>query len=229
MNGFIYYTVGDECIVEANRSIDSLLRLMNDAKITVYTDQPDKFCQSQIDKIAVSHIHSKAVRAKVLQSTPYEKTFYIDSDTLFIKECPEIFDYIDKHYMALSLSNLTDDPDNPHIPSDFPFFNCGIIGYDKNSQVAMRILQIWMQEIQICLDKNIHSKDEPAFRKVIFENDYKINLLPNEYNFRPQSKDDLTNLSGVKIIHSHDEMLEKIKDDALIGPSKIHSRANLCV
>lgn len=197
--GFIYYSIGDVAIIEARRSVRSLLRHMPEAKVTVFTEQPEKFEEYGVNTVKAPAKHGKDTRAHLLQQSPYEQTFYIDSDTFFLDSCWDMFDYLKGHDMALALSNLNSEKS---ADDETLFYNCGIIGYSKKNS-SMEILRRWEEAIKVHLSIDERSKDEPPFAEVAEELKPDINILPEIYNFRPQLEKDVKDLDGVKLLHSH--------------------------
>ncbi|NTW61570.1 hypothetical protein HGB24_02705 [Candidatus Saccharibacteria bacterium] len=208
IRGYIYYSVGDDSIEEAKRSIESLRYFSHDIAVTVFTNRPASFRLYGVDTVSVPNEYSKITRIQSMLDTPYDETFYIDSDTLFIDNADDIFGYLDSGNMCLSLSNLTS-TDNLLIPENFPFYNAGIIGYRLDAETRA-ILSEWKFRMAQLLEANPKVKDEPPFREIVFSRGYGITLLPSQYNYRPSNLSLLQLPVGTRIVHCHSDFLSQI-------------------
>ncbi len=198
--GFIYYAVGKNSVTNAMRSIVSLKNHMPDSKITLFTDSPCSFSNLNISVLPVSSIYSKLTRIELLIKTPYKATFYIDSDTYFQAPCFEIFDLLAEKAIAISYTRLKRQPD-VSVPSDFPYFNSGVIGYRLTVEV-IKLFNYWRKEMEKAVGINDNAKDEPVFRKVLYSLKTPIDILPAKYNFRFTDKTTLPSPEEAKILHS---------------------------
>ncbi|MDQ3123242.1 MAG: hypothetical protein M3Q14_00970 [bacterium] len=198
--GFIYYAVGKNSVTNAMRSIVSLKNHMPDSEITLFTDSPSSFSNLNITVLPVSSIYSKLTRIELLIKTPYKATFYIDSDTYFQAPCFEIFDLLAEKAIAISYTRLKRQPD-VSVPSDFPYFNSGVIGYRLTVEV-IKLFNYWRKEMEKAVGINDNAKDEPVFRKVLYSLKTPIDILPAKYNFRFTDKTTLPSPEEAKILHS---------------------------
>ncbi len=198
--GFIYYAVGKNSVTNAMRSILSLKNHMPDSKITLFTDSPCSFSNLNISVLPVSSIYSKVTRIELLLKTPYKATFYIDSDTYFQAPCYEIFDRLTEKALAISYTRLKGQPD-VSVPSDFPYFNSGVIGYRLTVEV-IKLFNYWRTGMENAVGINEYAKDEPVFQKVLYSLKIPIDVLPAKYNYRLTDKTTLPSPEEAKIIHS---------------------------
>lgn len=167
-------------------------------------------------------------KAKALNSFPFERTLFIDSDTKICGKLFELFAFVDIYDMALAkrIKAKWSKPFKFIDYEDPSAFNTGVIIY-KNSLKTRDFFNQWLKEV-IKEDKahNYHPStcDQQCFNHLIFneklaeKTNISILVLPNRiYNARHMhgqlKKDNL--LSDVKIWHSHGlniGVVQKIKN-----------------
>ena len=100
--GFLYIVFGESFIKEALMSIKSLKRF-NDAPVAMYTDVD---YNSSFDGLVDIHreISPQHIRAKVdyITETPFQKTVYLDSDTVIVRDISDMFDVLDRFDVAVT-------------------------------------------------------------------------------------------------------------------------------
>ena len=108
MQGLIYYNIGMKCLVRLAVSISTLVNHFAD-QITILADD-DGF--SECEKIAkhfcvnimkanFTHIDGKNIpflnKCRLDVKTPYDKTIFLDSDTIVLNNFYEVFKMLDDH------------------------------------------------------------------------------------------------------------------------------------
>ena len=156
--------------------------------------------------------------------SPYENTFYIDSDTYFCEKCDELFSLLD--YFDLLIAPAPNDISMALIKDNkahglYPY-NTGVIVFKKN-QAILSFFHDWKDAFQ----NNIKSygQDQPAFMEAFALNTVKIYTLQHIYNFRtpffvtvPDAK--------VKIIHGRHSETEFSKIKNKINKTILHRTWN---
>jgi len=109
--GYILCAVGDKYVKESEIAIKSLKRFDPNAHVTLVTNVKvtsslfDNVINMPIEKI--DHKSIKMYKPKGLLLSPYEKTFYIDTDIYFCDLCDELFDLLD-YYDLLVAHDVAD-------------------------------------------------------------------------------------------------------------------------
>ncbi len=197
--GFIYYSIGESNIAKAKLSISSLKTQMPTVAVTVFTNNPSFFSSLSISTVNISSNYSKSKRIELLLQTPYEKTFYIDSDTYFQADCEEIFELLVDSPIILAYTSSLWQP-KVNTPRDYPFLNSGVIGYRLTDEIV-RLFTCWRIEMEKALETIGNSKDEPALQSVLSSLKVPVRILPTLYNYRLNSSTPLPGSKVAKILH----------------------------
>jgi len=188
-------------------SAASLKRAMPDLPITAFSQFPiesplfDSIVQVQPTKDGFYD------KSKLIQSSPYERTLFIDADTYVLEPIPELFLLLDRFDCAATHEEYLNTDwhqryPRTDIPSSFPEFNTGILMF-KRSERMNRVLEQWGTLYRQYLEEKPGQpiNDQPFFRVAAYCGDVRIATLTREYNckFRGQGY-----LKGkVKIVHGH--------------------------
>ena len=96
--GYLYIAFGESFTKEALMSIKSLKRY-NSEPVALFTDrdQTEEF-EGLVDLYA--KIEPQHIRAKVdfISQSPFQKTVYLDSDTLIVRNISDMFDVLNSCY-----------------------------------------------------------------------------------------------------------------------------------
>jgi hypothetical protein len=115
---------------------------------------------------------------------PYDKTLYLDADTLVSGDLSPIFDVVSEFDVAVSddYDNFSrENYENSGVPNTFPEYNTGVIGLQK-SQKMRGFLQDWEEEFRNRTE--LRPGDQPSFRTTLYKSNIRIATLPSEYNCR---------------------------------------------
>lgn len=217
--GFLYAAIGEKYISEAIRSVSSLKMIQPDANATLFTTEcvigsdfdnveilsPESFSSGERNPLGylkegfTFKIHS-------ILNSPYEKTFFVDTDTHFISSCVECFDLLDFYDLLI----VTDTSDQTPIYTDAGYqlygyypYNTGIMVYNKSKSVIALIeewLSVWKSKY------HLYPQDQPALMEAMLHCPVNSYVLPVNYNFRLQF---FVSVKGtVKLLHGrHDDMM----------------------
>lgn len=190
--GFLYIAFGDSFTKEALMSIESLKRY-NSEPVLLLTDQElSPTIQKSVDYYA--KIKPNHIRAKVdfISQTPFEKTVYLDSDTLIVRNISDMFDVLDRFDVGLvhdyarkrlKYSNLV--PEYEKIPYAFSEFNGGIMAFN-NSERTKNFLSLWRSYFYKYYQQT-NGWDQVSLRVSLWESKAQIHTFPFEYNIRGKS------------------------------------------
>ena len=149
--GFLYIAFGESFTKEALMSIKSLKRY-NSEPVALFTDrdQTEEY-EGLVDvyaKISPNHIRAKV---DFVNQTPFQKTVYLDSDTLIVRNISDMFDVLDRFDVALTndyarkrLQYTNMIPEYADIPYSFSEVNGGIMAYN-NSFATHTFLSMWKE------------------------------------------------------------------------------------
>ena len=149
-----------------------------------------------------------------LKKTPFNRTLFLDTDTVVLEEIDEIFKLLDKYDIAYSHAPVRRNEKYKKTETPRPFFqpNTGVILYKKEQKV-MRFIEDWRELYKQQLK---HMKeppnDQPSFQEAIFKSNLKDYILPPEYNLRIPFPYFIGGNESVKIIHGRGSRLEREKE-----------------
>lgn len=219
-NGVIYYNKGNSCVVRLMVSINSLRKYYS-GNITVFLENCDsnkflEFVKSNnvcIINLDTDNSDSAYVRKIIVsQLSPYDKTVFIDADTLVVGDINEIFDNIDGYDLCVTrfcewvssgriISSRIKKFDKYLSEEDLrkainygPAINTGVYGFSKNSH----IFNEWLELAKIGQKENIYIPDEVACQVLLHK--YKIKVIDSKFNTSAKYE---TNKKDKRIIHYH--------------------------
>jgi len=190
--GFLYIAFGDAFTKEALMSIKSLKKF-NSEPVALFTDQPklDNF-EGLVDVYA--QIQPRHIRAKVdfIDKTPFEKTVYLDSDTLIVRNISDMFDILDRFDVGLTndyarkrtkYSKIV--PEYAEIPYSFSEVNGGIMAYNS-SLATQSFLSLWKEYFYKYFQQT-NGWDQVSLRISLWRSNVRLHHFPFEYNIRSKA------------------------------------------
>lgn len=203
--GYLYAATGKRFTDEAAASVRSLRRFNPQVHATLITDKPcaySEFDDIQIVTFDSSNINWKKgllYKALALQNSPYEKTFFADTDTYFTEECAELFDLLEYNdiLMAHSPADVSKVVINGKEIEGYHPYNTGIIVYKKTPEVV-QLFKDWLAAYQKKFE--IYPSDQTPFMEALLKNKVRLYVLLPFYNFREHFMVSLPP-GRVKIIH----------------------------
>ena len=200
--GVIYYNRGESCIIRLLVSIKSL-RNHYDGPITVFLENSDlsKF-SSFISKYNFSIINvdsekldsSYVRKIAISRLSPYEKTVFIDADTLVVGRIDEVFDSIEGHDLVVTqfcdwsssggaigrrikgFSQYISEETLKNALSYGPAVNTGVYGFHKDCPM----FDEWLQLAKMGQSSKLYIPDEIACQILLHK--YKVKILGCKYN-----------------------------------------------
>ena len=214
-SGYLYIATGEKYIEEALISLRSLKQINKDAHATLITDkmmEVPEFDRIQILKFEKSEFKNwkEGILFKVLglQDSPYQKTFFVDTDTYFTSNCDQLFDLLD--YFDLLICH--DQARNPKVVlgnkeiEGYEAYNTGVMVYQKNDAIN-KLFSKWLT---VYKEKNhLYPHDQPPLMEALLSVHVKIYTLPLEYNFRFGFFGYLK--ENVKIIHGRPKDFKEVE------------------
>ncbi len=202
MSGYLYVATGDQHLKECLVSASSLRRNVPTAHITLITDDQGVSSPLFDQVIFLEKPPGSGYLYKIagLRASPYDQTFFIDSDTWFCDSCSELFHLLD--YYDLCICHCPNDAytvydaDNQAVVG-YHAYNTGVMVFRKN-ECTNRLLEAWYVAYEKGMDKYPH--DQPPLMEALLYHEVKLCVLQTIYNARTPYP---TSFIGkpVKIIH----------------------------
>ena len=204
--GVLYFAIGARYAHEAEQSAASIRRFMPDLPITIICDHTvdPKLFDNILEPPA--GIPLKRHKMAALKSSPYERTLYLDTDTVLLSPVWEIFRLLDTFDIAMTLapghtvsidSDLASDLERDDPPQCYPTWNGGVIVYRKGPAWT-DFIEEWDRLYQ----SMGRMPDQTSLRVAAFRSEAKIAPMPNSYNYRLNYPGALR--GAVKILHGRE-------------------------
>jgi len=189
--GYLYIAYGEAFTKEALMSIQSLRRFTK-LPIALYTDQAiEKEYAENVGINLVGNIKANHLRAKVdyMDQSPFLKTVFMDSDTVVVRNCDDMFDLLDRFDVAIvndyarkrkKYSDIV--PEYGEIPYAFSEANSGVIAFNDSTR-TQTFLKMW-KEYFYKYFKETNGWDQISFRISLWKSNVRIHHMPFEYNVR---------------------------------------------
>jgi len=211
--GFLYVATGERHLGETLASLRSLRAVMPHASVLVFTDLPSAVPADLRADVRVLREPSHSFMDKIapLLETPFERTVFLDTDTILCEPVDDLFDLLDRFELAVAHAPLRHD--RPFLsPNCFVELNTGVMAYRPTSAVRTLIDRwraVYEQEVAATGRKD---SDQPAFRQAAWEVETSLYILPSEYNLRTVMPA-TTGRVRVRIVHGRDpDMLRIVRE-----------------
>jgi len=188
----VYNALGNmEFFRELSISVESFRKFHPDLHITCFSDmKPDELLKLVPGIDECIQINCQILRAKVdvLKHSPYEKTLFLDTDTVFNYNVYDIFDMLDEYELVIThcLARKREKyskciPEYKNIPYAFSEVNTGVLGFKKCDNID-NLFDLWPKYYRKYY--NVCPYDQPTFRVSLWESKARLYILPPEYNAR---------------------------------------------
>jgi hypothetical protein len=193
--GYLYIAYGQAFTKEALMSIRSLRKYTN-LPIALYTDckELSENFQNDLKISLIGEIQVNHLRAKVdyMDQSPFIKTVFMDSDTVVVRNCDDMFELLDRFDIAIvndyarkrkKYSDIV--PEYGEIPYSFSEANSGVIAFNSSTR-TQTFLKMW-KEYFYKYYKETNGWDQISFRISLWKSNVKIHHMPFEYNVRSKA------------------------------------------
>jgi hypothetical protein len=193
--GILYCAIGKEYYKQASCSFQSVLKQKTKTKATIFTDwnsteniwdryiKPTNFQPS---------LNPLIYKLESLLLTPYEKTIFLDTDTIILDDITEIFLLLDRFDLVLChghnrqrrfnlLQNATSKDGkvlfSKNIPYCFAPLQSGLIAYN-----IKEVKDLFTKYKNMYITKE-YFDDQAILREMLWESNLRFYILPPEFNF----------------------------------------------
>jgi len=201
--GVIYAAEGPDYAALACQSAASLRAIDPDLPIHLFSDQAD--LSFAFD--AVHPIPQTCQRAKIaaMAASPFERTLFLDCDTLVVGQVREGFDILERFDLAIAhdvrrSSELIETGWKADAPALFCQHNSGVLFFRRSAAID-GFLADWAT----AFDHAALERDQITLKDLLWQSDLRFWVLPPEWNLRRVTELDAWEpLDAIpRIIHSH--------------------------
>lgn len=181
--GVIYIATGERFIREACDSAASLKAAMPNMPITIFASENVK--SPHIDRVVIVKEPQYNFFDKIINmyASPYDYTFFIDTDTYICADFAEIFAILDRFDLAAVHAPMKIPGYVKGVPESFQQMNTGAILFKKSPGVE-KMFENWFKLYQEVIDKGSEENDQPTFREALYQSNLRVATLTSEYNCR---------------------------------------------
>lgn len=180
-DGIIYVATGPDYQEESCISAKSVKNELPNIPITVFSDE-DFNCEYIDDVMVIDNPHYNSLDCiECLSKSPYDRTIYFDTDIYVENDISGIFNILGDYDMAAvhdTRHSIHHECPISNVPSDYPEYNTGVIGYQKNES-TIEFFEHWAEVWKGQPDTMI---DQPSFRASLYKSNLRVVTLPPEYN-----------------------------------------------
>ena len=204
-DGVIYVASGHDYRDLAVASARSLRAVEPDLAVDLYTDVPDAVPGGLFDR--VHRIARPEPRSKLacMAETRFERTLFLDADTLVMAPLGDLFDIVDRFDCAMAhdvrrASDLVQEGYAVRTPYAFPQLNSGVLLY-RRSPAMLAFLREWLRRFRAAGVQ----RDQIVLKDLLWESDIRFYVLPPEFNLRRVTMLDAWEPLDARptILHSH--------------------------
>ncbi len=179
--GFVFAATGPGYTQLTAQAARSIRDWHDDAQIDLFTDQTDAVPEvfDRVHRLRHNFVHPKY---EALYESRFDRTLYLDADTLTIAPVWDVFDVLERFDFAACQDEAPNDASSRRIwrkplPAAFPQFNCGILATRKSERTDAVLREC----DRICLAEQ-ERHDQLVLRELLWDSDLRIAVLPGVYN-----------------------------------------------
>ena len=194
-NGVIYIATGKELFLkEAKISAKSVRKYNKNIGISIFVDEKNQFEDNENLFDSIHFVekpeHGFGDKIYAMKNTPYQKTIYLDCDTVVVDDISEIYNMLEKYDIAASNPPFKNKYYSPN------HYQAGIIFYKMNNKVS-KFFDLWDENY----DRKNHGNDQPSFRETLSQLPISVFIFPPNFNFRSPFASYIQ--GKIKILHDH--------------------------
>ena len=204
--GVLYVAGGADYVDLAIQSARSLRAQDPDIAIDLVTDLPENLPRDLFDRVTACPDMHPREKLRAMSATRFQRTLYVDCDTLFVAPLGDLFAVLDRFECALTHDvrrdwALIQEGRDHHTPYAFPQHNSGVFLY-RRSEPMWAFLAEWAD--RFFADDAIE-RDQIILKDLLWESDLRFYVLPPEFNLRRVTVLDAWEPLDARptILHSH--------------------------
>jgi len=203
--GVIYVASGPDYRALAEASARSLRQVEPDLSVDLFTDEPAAVAADLFDAVhAIADPHPRS-KLDCLGRTRFERTLYLDADTLVLAPLGDLFDVLERFDLAVAhdvrrATELIRESQGSATPYAFPQLNGGVVLYRRSARM-LDFLAEWARRFA----DSGGTRDQPVLKSMLWESDLRFWVLPPEFNLRRVTMLDAWEPGDAlpTILHSH--------------------------
>lgn len=200
--GIIYVASGKDYVDLACASATSLRNREPALPVDIFTNDPVP--AGIFDRVHPLTRPGPRAKLTAMQQTRFERTLFLDADTLVVGPLGDMFDLLERFDCSLAhdmrrASRLIREGTAP-APRAFPQLNSGVLLY-RRSAAMLAFLAEWERRFHATAAR----RDQPILKDLLWESDLRFYVLPPEFNLRRLTLLDAWEPLDARpaIIHSH--------------------------
>jgi hypothetical protein len=204
-NGVIYVASGPDYLDLARQSAASLKAFEPDLPVDLYADDVNAPDLGMFDMIHLVENPEPRSRLTCMTQTRFERTLFLDADTLIVGRLGDLFDVLERFEFAVAhdvrrASNLIRQGLEERTPYAFPQHNAGVFLY-RRSPGMIAFLNEWAARFKAAGV----NRDQIILKDMMWRTDLRFYVLPPEFNLRRVTELDAWEPMDVRptILHSH--------------------------
>lgn len=203
--GVIYVATGADYRALAEASARSVRAVEPDLAVDLFTDAPEAAAPGLFDAVhAIENPHRRS-KLDCMALTRFDRTLFLDADTLVLAPLGDLFDVLDRFELALAhdvrrATDLIRESAAGPTPYAFPQLNGGVILYRRTPRM-LDFLAEWARRFA----ESGGTRDQPVLKAMLWESDLRFWVLPPEFNLRRVTMLDAWEPGDAvpTILHSH--------------------------
>ncbi|MCU0485277.1 MAG: hypothetical protein MUC85_04115 [Anaerolineales bacterium] len=211
--GILYMILGEKPVAELRRSVQSVRLKMPGTPITVIADQRlSNILNLEADQINFIEMPEQwdwKIKVEAICRTPYDRTIFLDADTLVCDDISELFTLLDRFDICACLEpSKSWGYELEGLLDTFPQLNSGVIAFKKSVQ-SENFFQRWLETHAKLDQKKAHKpkiefSDQNSLRYALYHSpDIHMYVLPPEFNCRVGAG---YAIGKIKVIHAHGDL-----------------------
>lgn len=213
--GIYFIIYGQRSYLECERCITTIKKHMPDISIAAIVEERLKpTFNLDVDTVQFINLPPKwdwRIKVDCIRKFPFEKTLFLDTDTIVCDDITDVFSLLDRVDMAICHEPVrTWGYEFPDLPDSFPMLNSGVIAY-RHSKSMERMFKLWgdyhdkLEEIRK-LHPKVSYGDQNSLRPALYySTGLTFSILPPEYNCRVAAG---CVAGKVRILHAHGDLLK---------------------
>lgn len=211
--GVVYIALGRFYLSMALLSAKTLRRSNPNLQIAVITNEADSLDDlgnsgrhiDEVISVPFPTEYNRSLKTSLISFTPFEKTLYLDCDTLVIGDISLFSAFLDHFDLCFRLNQGRQQAHKKgeltilggaYRVSELPHWNSGVFGFKKNARV-----QDFFDRWGGALSQLNSPFDQPALVEALFRSSARLLSLPDEWNSLTDSVLPKNDSSNLRIIH----------------------------